>query len=776
MTLFAWLMNNRAKIPVNISLKLLAPSLVCPLSIFAHRMNYILYLFLICFSAHCLANNDEPTKQFIVKRTTETIIVDGVLDESVWKGAPGAKDFVQYFPQDTVAAKGQTEIYMVYDDENLYVGIICYGSGNNWNVNSLRRDYRAGGMDNITLIFDSFEDQTNAFFFGINPEGVIREGIISNGGNDFRDFDESWDNKWHGEAKKHDGYYSAELVIPFGTLRYNKGSKKWKFGAYRFDTQDNEWSTWTGIPNNFPMMNLAYNGDLIWEEPLEHTARNLSFIPFVSAGFNNDYESASPHETNASIGGDVKIGISSGLNLDLTINPDFSQVEVDRQVTDLSRFEIFFPERRQFFLENADLFGGFGTSSINPFFSRRIGVAKNLDDELIQNRILGGARISGKVNDNLRLGLLNMQTESNLAEGVHASNFAVLAVQQKVLARSNLSFIFVNRQLQNVDAEQTDLNAYNRIAGLDFNYANNNNTWSGKVFYHASMSPSTDNLPWAHGLTASYDVKNIGFSWSHEYVHEDYLAEVGFVRRTNYMRINPEFRFTKYPNGDFINEYSYQGQMEVIWRPGFGKTDHELSLALEGTLANNSRFQLEIQNNYVYLFDDFDPTGTDSNPLPADTDYNYFNFSGFISGDQSKRVTYRVRQYFGEYFNGWRIGTGGQLTLNYPPKGSVSLDVNWNYFDMPYLEEKKQTFLIGPRIDYTFSKEIFLTTFIQYNTQAKNTNINTRFQWRFAPVSDFYLVYTDNYLTGNVYDPSERFAFSIKNRSIVAKLTYWLNI
>lgn len=111
-----------------------------------------------------------------------------------------------------------------------------------------------------------------------------------------------------------------------------------------------------------------------------------------------------------------------------------------------------------------------------------------------------------------------------------------------------------------------------------------------------------------------------------------------------------------------------------------------------------------------------------------------------------------------------------------PPKGSVSLDVNWNYFDMPYLEEKKQTFLIGPRIDYTFSKEIFLTTFIQYNTQAKNTNINTRFQWRFAPVSDFYLVYTDNYLTGNVYDPSERFAFSIKNRSIVAKLTYWLNI
>ncbi len=739
-------------------------------------MRYALVIFLICLFWHARSSNGDGPKKVIAKKTTNTIVVDGLLDEPVWQNLVPARDFIQYFPLDTVLAKGQTEIFMAYDEQNLYVGIVCHAKGNKWNVNSLRRDYRASGMDNITLVFDSFEDQTNAFFFGINPEGVIREGIIANGGSDFRDFDESWDNKWRGEATKHDGFYTAELEIPFSTLRFNKGSKKWKFGAYRFDAQDTEWSTWTGIPNNYPMMNLAYNGELVWEEPLESTGSNISLIPYVSAGVNKDYEAGTPADETASIGGDVKVGISSGLNLDLTINPDFSQVEVDRQITDLSRFEIFFPERRQFFLENADLFGRFGTSSINPFFTRRIGVARNNQDELVQNRILGGARLSGKLNENLRIGLLNMQTESDLENGIHGTNFAVLALQQKILKRSNISFLFVNKQVQNVDREDPESSAYNRVAGIDFNYANERNSWFGKTFLHTSMSPGTDGLPWTHGMNVNYDVKNVGITWNHEYVHEDYQAEVGFIRRKNYFSINPEFRYTRYPAGNFVNEYSFQGRVEMIWRPSFGKTDHDISAGIGGTLADNSRFTVSVNNSYVYLFDDFDPTGTDSQPLQGDTDYQYFSIDGFFFSDQSKRVTYRLRQYIGGYFNGFRIGTGGAVTLNYPPRGSVSIDFNWNYFDMPYLESNKQTLLIGPRIDYTFSRSIFLTTFIQYNSQSKNTNINARFQWRFAPVSDFFLVYTDNYLTGDVDDPSRRFAFDIKNRSIVAKLTYWLNL
>ena len=186
-------------------------------------------------------------KSLDIHRTDQAPIIDGALDEEMWSKLPAAKDFWQYFPTDSLLAQGQTEIYISADDDQLYVGIKCYGAGNDWIVSSLRRDYRAGGSDNITLIFDTFNDKTNAIFFGINPEGVIREGLIANGGNNRSDFSESWDNKWRGEAKIYDGYYTAELAIPFATLRFDPSVTEWGFSAYRFDTQDNEISVWNRL-------------------------------------------------------------------------------------------------------------------------------------------------------------------------------------------------------------------------------------------------------------------------------------------------------------------------------------------------------------------------------------------------------------------------------------------------------------------------------------------------------------------------------------------------
>ena len=176
-----------------------------------------------------------------------------------------------------------------------------------------------------------------------------------------------------------DDYWSAEMEIPFKTLRFNNGSQEWSFNCYRFDTQSNEQSVWSAIPNNQWIFNLAFNKPLMWEEPLQKTGKNFSIIPYVTGGGNKDFEEiGSELEQNFDVGVDAKVAVSSGLNLDLTVNPDFSQVEVDQQVTNLDRFELFFPERRQFFLENADLFGSFGPSRANPFFSRRIGVAIQL--------------------------------------------------------------------------------------------------------------------------------------------------------------------------------------------------------------------------------------------------------------------------------------------------------------------------------------------------------------------------------------------------------------
>ncbi len=739
------------------------------------RCSFLLLL-LCSFMNISFGQEPENFKSIKVNYTTAAFNIDGVLDESQWGHIEPATDFWQYFPTDSLLAKSQTEVSLATDGKNLYVGIKCYGAGNNWIVNSLKRDYRAGGNDNITLVFDSFDDNTNAFFFGINPQGVIREGVVTNGGNGFRDFSESWDNKWKGEAKIFDGYYTAEMEIPFSTLRFNANNTKWGLLIYRFDTQANETSVWNRVPRNQTLFNLAYTGDMTWEHSLAQSNSRVSIIPFVTGGTQKDYEQNLDRQNNSAIGGDVKIGVTSGLNLDLTVNPDFSQVEVDRQITNLSRFEIFFPERRQFFIENADLFGSFGFSTINPFFSRRIGIAKDqLSGNTVQNRILGGARLSGKLDKNTRIGILNMQTERNDAMGIPGINNSVAVLQRKIWDRSNVGFIFINKQATGDALHEYGLPGFNRLAGIDFNYATSDNTWTGKTFLHSAFSPSTS-AQLAHGTELNYNKRTFGIEWQHEYVPDDYNAELGFVRRTNYFRINPQAELKFYPQNNFINEFSFGAETEIFWRPGFGKTDHTYSLGINGQLSNSSRFFLSVNHDYIYLFDDFDPTGTSATPLKGGTSYQYFNFTGFIRSDSRKMITLTFRPYFGQYFNGWRTGISGDVSVRYQPRGSVNLSYAWNIFNMPHLDKVARTFLFGPRIDYTFSRSFFATAFIQYNSQSKNTNINTRLQWRFAPVSDFFLVITDNYFSGNLDEPSDRFSFNLRNRAIVAKLSYWINV
>ena len=294
-----------------------------------------------------LNGQDSDLKSVVIKKIETPIIIDGELDEDIWQQSDAADDFWQYFPSDSILAESNTEIKMAYDDRALYLGIICKSIGNNYIIPSLKRDFRAGGNDNITLIFDPFNDGANAFFFGTNPYGVLREGLISGGGEGRGGFTTSWDNKWKCKSSIGDDYWIAEIEILFSTLRFNPGSTQWKFNSYRFDMQTNETSTWSHIPRNQRIFSLGYMGDLLWEEPLKSTGSNISIIPYATTGYSKDYEDLTTEGGNSdliyNIGGDAKIGITSSLNLDLTLNPDFSQVEVDRQITDLSRFEIFFP-------------------------------------------------------------------------------------------------------------------------------------------------------------------------------------------------------------------------------------------------------------------------------------------------------------------------------------------------------------------------------------------------------------------------------------------------
>ena len=332
----------------------------------------IILLFL--FSA---AHSQNSTKSFTVKYINESITPDGIIDEPIWETADSVKDYHQYFPSDSVMAIKPTEIKMLYNGKTLFIAIRGEADGPNYNTRSLQRDFRGPGIDQTTLDFDTFNDGNTAFLFGINPFGVRREGLIANGGLDGGDFTTSWDVKWRGDAKIYDDYFTAEMAIPLTSLKFKEGETKFRFNSYRLDMQTNERTTWVDIPQNQPIFSLAFMGDMIFEKGLGKSRTPLAVIPYINGIAAKDYE-GNQDLSSFKVGADAKVSVGNSLNLDLTVNPDFSTVEVDNFITNLTRFEVALPERRQFFVDNNDLFGNFGGGrDANPFFSRRIGIARD---------------------------------------------------------------------------------------------------------------------------------------------------------------------------------------------------------------------------------------------------------------------------------------------------------------------------------------------------------------------------------------------------------------
>ena len=422
--------------------------------------------------------SDVIKNQLIAKYTAETIILDGELSESIWQSTQKATNFWQYFPSDSTAAKYQTSVQIAYNDTNLYVGIRADAVDNNFVVTSLRRDFSGIRNDNVTILFDTFNDGTNAFGFGITPYGVRREFLVSSGGAARENYNFAWDIKWQGESKIYDTYFTAEMVIPLTSLKFEEGATKWRIRPYRFNVQSNETSTLTRVPQTQLLGVLAFAHDLIFEKPLGKSRTPLALIPYVNGLAQKDFED-NVSDNSISVGGDAKIAIGDGLNLDLTLNPDFSNVEVDDIFTNLTRFELRLPERRQFFIDNSDLFGSFGNffDEARPFFSRRIGLARDADDNLIQNDIIAGARLSGKLNEDWRLGVLNIQTAADEANEIASNNNTMIAIQKKIGQRSNIGAFIVNRErFQDYDFSMAN-DRYNRVFGIDYNLASADNAW-----------------------------------------------------------------------------------------------------------------------------------------------------------------------------------------------------------------------------------------------------------------------------------------------------------
>lgn len=722
-------------------------------------MNYsrllVLVVFLLTFRLSFGQTNgvNRADYRIHITKTDKPVKLDGIFDEEAWQTAERVSNFHRVTPTDTGFAIAQTEVMVTYDDNNMYVAAICFDpTSGKRPIQSLRRDFNFSSNDNFMFFIDTYNDLTNGFAFGLSEAGVQRDGIESNG-------DEvayTWDTKWKSAVKSYDDRWTAEFSIPFRSLRYFEGSDIWGINFGRLDLKTNEKSAWAPMPRQAKHNNLAFAGTLIWDEPLKKAGMGFSFIPYVAGKVTKNNQANTPSEWKGNAGFDAKMILSTSLNLDLTVNPDYSQVEEDQQVTNLDRFELFFPERRQFFLENTDLFASLGKKNVQPFFSRRIG---------LDVPVIAGGRLSGQLGDNWRIGVMDMQTASK--DDTPSTNFATAVLQRHILSRSNILAFVVNKQ---VTADYTDSlysgYNYNTVAGLECNLASPNDRWNSKVFYHQSFYPGATFASAAASGNVIYSTPYFSASLDQSWVGADYVAEVGYVRRKGYLETSPAITHTFFPGNSKILSHGPSADFDIILDTDLKTTDRQTQLGYKIGWRNRNEISLKVSEQYVKLSRSFDPTNTGGEKLEAGTDYNWTRADASFSSDTRRLFYYTVNGGYGGYYNGTRLTFGTSFNYRVQPFGSISVIGSYNDISLPEPYSSAKLFLIGPKLDLTLTDKLFITTFVQYNDQIDNMNLNVRFQWRFAPVSDLFIVYTGN---------SSATDFSNKNRGLAVKLSYWFN-
>lgn len=725
------------------------------------KKNWFWFLLVFYSGQHSYAQKINADYQLVIRKTAVPVVVDGVADDVAWQDADVATDFYNVLPMDTSFSQVNTEVKMAFDDKNIYLIAICHHAlPGPYFVESLKRDWQFGNNDNFIFFIDPFDDQINGFTFGANAAGAQWDGIEFEGNR----VSLSWDNKWISKVQGYEDKYIFEMALPFKSIRYKSGITEWGINFSRLDLKTTEKSAWAPVPRQFPTSTLAYTGVLVWDQPPPEPGPNISFIPYTLGRVTKDFENDLDPDYQADIGGDAKIAINTSLNLDLTINPDFSQVDVDQQVTNLDRFELFFPERRQFFLENVDLFANFGFSRIRPFFSRRIG---------LQAPIQFGARLSGKLDKNWRIGVMNMQTGPVEKEALSGHNFSAFALQRQVFARSNVTLLAVNKQsLNNVSSfsnEQSDTLAYNRNIGLEYKLASPNNEWIGKVLFLKSFSPANSGDDYTHAASLNYSTREWEIEWQHEYVGANYTAEVGFVPRTDFIRLNPEVGYRFFPKKGFLNTHGPGMFVSTIYSASERKlTDQLAVLFYSFRTKDQTDFSVWSAYDFIELQFPFDPTNSGQEQLPTGSRNTWVSWGTNFESKPQSLLTYGFETRYGGYYqNGKRLNVETNIGYRFQPYVNLSMTSSFNRINMIEPWGISEFWLLGPQLDITFTENLYLTTFAQYNEQIDNININSRLQWRYAPASDLFIVYSDNYFPAPI---------NVKNRSLVFKLTYWWNI
>ncbi len=694
-------------------------------------------------------------------RIDEPLKIDGRLDEEVYRSVPGAGDFIMQEPREGEQATEQTDTWVFFDSENLYIAARCWDDHpERWVVTELRHDN--GNIienENLSVSLDTFHDRRNGFMFQTNPLGALREQAFT----DEVNINSNWNTIWQVKSGRFEGGWTVEMAIPFKSLRYRgSGPQVWGINFRRMVKWKNETSFLTRVPRAYGhngIFRVSSAGTLVGlETPAQ--SMNLELKPYLVSALTTDHAAAAPFSNRFSpnVGFDFKYGLTRGLIADATVNTDFAQVEEDLQQVNLTRFSLQFPEKRDFFLEGQGIFnfggtrGGGGSGNDVPilFFSRRIGLSQGQSVPVV-----AGGRLTGTVGK-FGVGALDIQTDDKLSAGAVATNFTVLRLKRDILRRSNIGFLATRRTPA---ASQT---ASNAAFGADANLAFFRSlTING--YYSRTETPGARGDQSSYRGRFDYAGDKYGLQVEHLLVGDKFSPEIGFLRRSDFRRSSFGARFSPRPKSNrLIRRLNWEAAYDYITDSRWTRVENrQLSGAFQIDFDNSDQWTLDYTHDFEYLPRNFQIAPAVTVPLGG---YDYDTVRMTYELGQQRRVSGRLQVATGTFYDGNKKEanfTSGRVALS--ARVSIEPGLTMNWVDLP--QGSLTNRLMTARGIFTPSPRMLISSLMQYNASDRTVSSSVRLRWEYVPGSELFIVYSDGRNT------SEAMVRGLVNRSVAIKLT-----
>jgi len=709
-------------------------------------------------------------------RIEETLRIDGHLDESVYQSVQPIGGFIQTEPQPGEPATEATDVWIFFDERAIYVAARCWDSApeSRWVANEMRRDnFNVVRNENVAVLLDTYYDHRNGFVFELSPIGGVYDASVTN---ERSPGNPEWNPIWERKAGRFEHGWIAEMAIPFKSLRYKPGTPQvWGFNMRRTVRWKNEESFITRmVPNpGSPIFQVSQEGVLVGVE-VPSSKLNLEMKPYGISSMTTDQRSTPPvlNDGDADAGFDVKYGVSQNLTADFTYNTDFAQVEVDEQQVNLTRFTLFFPEKREFFLEGQGIydFGGASSSAssgggqgLTPllFFSRRIG----LNQVGTQNRVVpinAGGRLTGKVG-RTTIGLLNVYAgDDPVVGGARATDFSVVRLRRDLFRRSSVGLLFTGRSASTLGSGSSESYGVDTTIGLQTNFAIN-------AYVATTRSPNVAGDDVSYRGDFNYNADRYGFEFERLVVGTNFNPDVGFLRRSGFHSNSALLRFSPRPRRGHdaaVRRFSYQADFNYLTNDA-GRLETRTADAGFGIeFQNSDRLNVQYTRSYEYLAVPFSIVTGVKIPVGG---YAFEEGRVTMALGNQRRVSGSVSAGYGSFYDGHRTTasySGGRIQMGPRFANEPSISINW----VDLLVGQFTTRLIADRTTFTLTPFAFISGLVQYNFGARSVSSNVRFRWEYRPGSELFVVYTDE------RDTLTRGFPDLKNRALVVKVNRMLRM